>query len=60
MKLSKKFKYIKKEHTDCELVDKWGRQFKKSGLHLYLYRGGIYTPVSWFSTDYPEKLWRIK
>lgn len=30
MKISKKFKCIKKEYKDCELVDKWGRQFKKS------------------------------
>lgn len=60
MKISKKTKSVDKYHKDCEFVDKYGRQFKNIGLHLYLYRGGEFFPVSWFSPDHPEKIWRIK
>lgn len=60
MKISKKFKDVKKLHPDCEFVDKYGRQFKNIGLHLSLYRGGNWITLSWFGYDYPEKVWRIK
>lgn len=60
MKVSKKHKRVKKLHKDCEFVDKWGRQFKSCGLHLMLYRSGNYTPLSWFSDEYPKKVWRIQ
>jgi len=60
MKVSKKTKKVKRLHKDAEFVDKWGRQYKSFGLLLYLYRGGNWIILSWFDSDYPDKLWRIE
>ena len=60
MKVSKKLKEVKRMHQDSQFVDKCGRQFKQIGLHLHLYKGGHWIPLSCFSSEYPEKVWRIK
>lgn len=60
MKISKKLKKIEKLNKKSEFVDKWGRQYKRLGLHFCFYRGGHWMPISWFSPDYPDKLWRIR
>lgn len=59
MKISKKTKNVKKNHPDCEFVCKYGQQYKRVGLHFYLYRSGTWCPISWFSDQLPKKLWKI-
>ena len=59
MKISKKLKKVDKLNKESEFVDKWGRQYKRMGLHFCFYRGGHWIPISWFSSDYSDKLWRI-